>query len=639
VVAVSADRIVAARDASARPARRLQECANIGAARSRIAQPSEGHHMPTAIFKVFRLFGQFKLRFFISQFMMLVAAVCIVAYASLISPLVDKGMVGGDAEAAIDIGIAMLVLALVMGVAIAISGSQAVFFSQGAAFYIRRELYSTIQGYSFENFDHRPTGDLMVRLNADVVNIQNAVLYTLLLGSLAPFLLLLTIVMAFINTPDLVWVVLVVIVAVLAVMALLVPAIDRAYRRRQEALDELNGTFQENLTGISVVKAFVRERYEIEKFDRRAAALRGPEYQAAWRVAFMAPLLTGLGQLAIVLALWAGGNNVLNNEGLTVGDVSTFTQYMALIITPLALLAQVMPLVLRGDVSAKRIIDAAETEATIQDPEHPIDVDREEVRGRVVFENVTFAFRRADGTYDPPALKNINLTIEPGQQVGFLGATGAGKSALINLIPRFYDVTGGRITIDGVDVREVPVQELRETVGIALQEAVLFQQPIRPNLKFGAPETEDAVMFNAAKAADAFGFVSRLPESWDAPVARRGYNFSGGQRQRLSITRALTPRPRVLILDDSTSALDASTEGRVQAAIPEFMEGATTIYVAQRISALIDLDHIYLLDQGEIITEGTHEELLASSPLYQEIYESQLGGGVTAGIDLEGATS
>ena len=180
------------------------------------------------------------------------------------------------------------------------------------------------------------------------------------------------------------------------------------------------------------------------------------------------------------------------------------------------------------------------------------------------------------------------------------------------------------------------MQDLRKTVGIALQEAVLFQQPIRPNLKFGAPDAEDAVMFDAAKAADAFGFVSRLPEAWDAPVARRGYNFSGGQRQRLSITRALTPKPSVLILDDSTSALDASTEGRVQAAIPEFMERATTIYVAQRISALIDLDHIYLLDQGEIIAEGTHEELLASSPMYQEIYESQLGGGVTAGIDLEG---
>ena len=594
--------------------------------------------MPTSIFQVFRHFGQHKLRLFISQFMMLIAAICIVVYATLISRLVDEGMVEGNLEAAVDVGIAMLVLAIIMGVSIAIAGSQAVFFSQGSAFVIRRELYRKIQTYSFENFDHRPTGDLMVRLNADVVNIQNAVLYTLLLGSLAPFLLLLTVAMALINTPDLVWVVVVVIVAVLGIMAVLVPAIDRAYRRRQEALDGLNGTFQENLTGISVVKAFVREQYEIEKFQDRASTLQEPEYQAAWRVAFMAPLLTGLGQMAIVLAMWAGGENVLSGGGLTVGDVSTFTQYMALIITPLALLAQVMPLVLRGDVSAKRIIEALDTEATIEEPDEPIDTADNAVRGRVEFQNVSFSFRRADGTYDPPALKDINLTIEPGQQVGFLGATGAGKSALVNLIPRFYDVTEGHITIDGVDVRRLPLHTLRQRVGIALQEAVLFQQPLRPNLKFGDPEAEDEVMFDAARAADSFGFVSRLPEAWDAPVARRGYNFSGGQRQRLSITRAITPKPSVIILDDSTSALDASTEGRVQGAIPEFMEGATTIYVAQRISALIDLDHIYLLDQGEIIAQGTHGDLLASSPLYQEIYEIQLGRGVTAGLDLEEVT-
>jgi len=594
--------------------------------------------MPRSILRIFGIVRDYKARFVISQVGMLVAAVCIVWYASLVSVLVDEGMVAGDASAAVDVGIWMLALAVLMGVSIAIAGSQAVFFSQGVAYYVRRELYTRVQGYSFENFDHRPTADLMVRLNSDVVNIQNAVLYSILLGSLAPFLLLLTIAMAIVNAPNLVWVVAAVIVAVLGIMVVLVPAIGRAYRQRQRALDDLNGTFQENLIGISVVKAFVRERYEMRKFEARARALRGPEYQAAWRVAFMAPLLTGLGQLAIVVAMLAGGNNVLNGAGLSVGDVSTFTQYMGLIITPLALLAQVMPLILRGEVSARRILEAYDTEATIRDRDDVIAVDHDDVRGRVVFDNVSFAFRRADGVYDPPALKNINIAVEPGQQVGFLGATGAGKSALVNLIPRFYDVTEGRITIDGVDIRDIPLHDLRKIVGIALQEAVLFQDELRPNLKFGAPEVDDDVMFDAAKAADAFGFVSRLPERWNAPVARRGYNFSGGQRQRLAITRALTPRPRVLILDDSTSALDASTEGRVQAAIPKFMGGATTVYVAQRISALIDLDRIYLLEHGQIVAEGTHEELLLTSPLYQEIYESQLGGGVTAGLDLGGAS-
>ncbi len=594
--------------------------------------------MPTSILRIFGLVREYKARFVISQLAMLVAAACIVVFASLIKELVDRGMVARDQDAALDAGIWMLVLAVAIGVLMTIAGSQAVFFSQGVAYYLRRELYAKVQHYSFENFDHRPTSDLMVRLNTDVANVQNAVLRTILLGSLAPFLLLFTVAMAVVNTPNMVWIVVVVIAAVVAVMVVLVPAIDRAYQKRQHALDALNNTFQENLTGMSVVKAFVREGHEIRKFDDRATALRGPEYQGAWRVAFMAPLLTALGQLAIVLAMWVGGNNVLDDAGLSIGELNAFTQYMALIITPLALLAQVMPSIMRANVSAARIIAAYETEPTITDGADAVDIAHDNVRGRVVFDDVSFAFRRADGSYDPPVLNNVSLVIEPGQQVGFLGATGAGKTALINLIPRFYDTTGGKVTIDGVDVRDIALDDLRRIVGVALQEAVLFKDDLRANLKFGAPEVEDSVMFDAAKAADAFGFVSRLPDDWDAMVARRGYNFSGGQRQRLGITRALTPRPRVLILDDSTSALDASTEGRVQAAIPQFIGRATTIYVAQRISALIDLDHIYVLEHGEIVAEGTHDELLQTSSLYREIYESQLGGGITAGLDVQGAS-
>jgi ATP-binding cassette subfamily B protein len=299
------------------------------------------------------------------------------------------------------------------------------------------------------------------------------------------------------------------------------------------------------------------------------------------------------------------------------------------------MMAVVLPFLMRGDASAERILKVYDDEATVQDREAAQPLDPDQVQGRIAFENVSFAFRRPDGELDPPALKNINLTIEPGQQVGFLGATGAGKSALINLIPRFYDVTEGRITLDGVDVRDIPQDNLRQIVGIALQEAVLFQGDVRFNLKFGQPDADDDLMIEAAQAADSYGFVMNLPERWEAPVSQRGYNFSGGQRQRLSINRTLTTKPKVLILDDSTSALDASTEGRVQAAIPEFTNNVTTLYVAQRISAVIDLDKIYLLQNGEIIAEGDHEELLQSSPLYQEIYESQLGKGVTAGLDLE----
>ncbi len=585
--------------------------------------------------RIFSIVKRHRFRFVLSQVMMFIAALATVGYATLITPLVNEGMVAGNPEAALRIGLWMLLLGLLMGICMAVAASQAVYFSQGAGYVVRSYLFDKIQSYSFENFDHLSTGNLMVRLNADAVNIQNAMQYAIMLGSYAPFMLLATVILAIINTPNLVWVLAVVVVVVLLLMWWLIPAVDRAYKERQERLDDLNHTLQENLTGISVVKAFIREAYEIEKFNKSAGDLRIPALAAAWRVAFLSPLLTGVGQLAIILTIWVGGTQVLTGTGLTVGQVSAFTSYMSLIIAPLALMAIVVPLVLRGDVSAERILEAYDAVPTVLDKDGAKLQDPENIKGHIAFENVSFAFRRPDGKLDPPALKNINLTIKPGQKVGFLGATGAGKSALINLIPRFYDVTEGRITIDGIDVRDIPQDNLRQIVGIALQEAVLFQGDMRFNLKYGNPDVEDGVMFAAAEAADSYSFINNLPEKWEAPVARRGYNFSGGQRQRLSINRALTAEPKVIILDDSTSALDASTEGRVQEAIPEFMHQATTLYVAQRISAVIDLDHIYLLENGEIIAQGNHEELLESSPLYQEIYESQLGGGVTAGLDLQ----
>jgi ATP-binding cassette subfamily B protein len=302
------------------------------------------------------------------------------------------------------------------------------------------------------------------------------------------------------------------------------------------------------------------------------------------------------------------------------------------------MLAILIPFVLRGDASAARILEVYDAEPDVQDKPETISVAPDDVKGKIQFENVTFAFRRPDGDLDPPALKNINLTIEPGQSIGFLGATGSGKTALVNLIPRFYEVTEGRILIDEVDVRDYPQKTLRQTVGIALQEALLFQGDVRFNLKFGKPEAEDEEMFNGAKAADSYGFITKIPEKWEARVAQRGANFSGGQRQRLSMSRTLTPQPRILIMDDSTSALDVATEARVQEAIPDTYPDVTTLYVAQRISAVIDLDNIVLLENGEIVATGNHEQLMESSQLYQEIYESQLGGGITADLDEEVAS-
>lgn len=584
--------------------------------------------------RLFVIFKYFRARLIVSQLLLLVSALCMIWIATLNQQLINEGIVAENPDMILDTGYQMVVLAVIAGLTMAATAGLAVFFAQGTAYIIRVELYNKIQTFSFANFDNFRTGNLLVRLNADVVNIQNAVTYGVILLLYAPFMVLVALILAFIFTPSLAWILIVVSIVVVVVMAFLVPQVFKAYDERQRRLDDVNNTLQENLSGVRVVKAFVREELEIERFKGKAEAMRQPAFAAAFRVAVFSPLLTGIAQISIAATIGIGGVQILSGSGLNVGELITFMQYLNLVVMPLAMLAIVVPFLLRGDASAKRIFEVIDAEPAVQDKENvqPLAIDK--VKGRIVFENVTFAFRRPDGDLDPPALKKINLTIEPGEQIGFLGATGAGKTALVNLIPRFYDVSEGRITLDGVDVRNIPQEQLRQIVGIALQEAVLFQGDVRFNLKFGVPDSEDRVMFEAAKAADAYGFISNLPEKWEAPVARRGYNFSGGQRQRLSMSRTLTAQPKILILDDSTSALDVATESRVQDAIPGFTPQLTILYVAQRISAVINLDKIVLLENGEITAVGTHEELMESSTLYQEIYESQLGAGITEGLEV-----
>lgn len=583
-----------------------------------------------------RLFGYYKgyrIRLVFSQVLLLISASASMGVATLNQQLINEGIQAGDMEVVLNVGIWMMVLAMVAGAAMAGTASYAVFFAQGTAYILRTKLYNKIQTFSFENFDQFRTGNLLVRLSADVQYVQVAIMYTVMMFLTAPIMVTVALILTAVRTPGLLWIMIAVIGLILAIMAFLVPPVFRAYTERQERLDTLNNTMQENLSGARVVKAFVREEYENKRFAQRADEMRKPSYQAAFRVAFFSPLLSGMAQLAIAFSMFFGGQQVLDGTGVDVGQLIAFTQYLNMVVMPLALMAIVIPLILRGDASASRIFTVMDAKTAITDDPSVKPMDSAGVKGRIVFEDVTFAFRRPDGELDPPAIKNINLTIEPGQRVGFLGATGAGKSALVNLIPRFYDVTNGRITIDGVNVRDIPQEDLRQMVGIGLQEALLFQGDMRFNLKFGAPDVDDEVMQEAAKAADSYGFINNLPLQWEAAVARRGYNFSGGQRQRLSMNRTLTTRPKILILDDSTSALDVATESRVQDSIPDFAPKLTTIYVAQRISAVLNLDKIVLLENGEIIGEGSHEELMASSPMYQEIYESQLGNDVLAGIE------
>lgn len=574
------------------------------------------------------IYKPYRGRLILSQLLLLISAVCSLATAALTQRLVNEGIAQQNVEIILNTGFWMIVLALISAAGMIGAGLLAVLFSQGTAYIIRREVYARIQAFSFANYDRLRTGNLLVRLSADTQNVANAVMYVLFMLLFAPFMLIVAFGLALLSSPGLVWILLVVAAVVLGLGWLIVPRVFKAYEERQSRLDDLNNTMQENLAGIRVVKAFVREEYEKEKFGNRSEAMRVVAFQAAFIVAFIGPLLDGVTQIGRAVATWIGGVQVLANAGLNTGELLAFTQYMQMVVVPLAMMAVVVPLILRGETSAKRLFEVYDTEPVVGDRPDAVALDPATVKGRVVFDHVTFAFQRPDGAFEPPVLKDLDLEIEPGQRIGILGATGAGKTALVNLLPRFYDVTGGRITIDGVDIRNVPQKNLRAIVGIALQEAVLFQGDLRFNLKFGAPDVDDDVMRAAGRTADAAEFIENLPQKYDAPVTRRGYNFSGGQRQRLSMARTLTPQPRIVILDDSTSALDVATEGRVQDSIPRFLAGATIIYVAQRISAVIDLDKIVLMEAGRIVDMGTHDELLARSPLYQDIYESQLGAGL-----------
>jgi ATP-binding cassette subfamily B protein len=422
------------------------------------------------------------------------------------------------------------------------------------------------------------------------------------------------------------WILLMVIPAVLGILAVFLFKISPLFEVQQRQLDDLNQVLQESLAGVRVVKAFVQGEYENRRYDRTNQAFWQASLHPMRYVAALQPSFFLIVNLATALVLWFGGRAVSQGDS-TVGELMAFTQYLVTILVPLVVLATITPQVTAAEASAERMFEVMDTLPNLAQPSQPVlPSATAATQGQIVFENVSFGYPAPAGETLTPVLRNINLTIEPGQTVAFLGATGSGKSTLVNLIPRFYDVTEGRILIDGIDVRDLAPEILHQWVGIALQEAVLFSGTVRENVGYGRPEAEQEDLVAAAAAADAHGFISAMPEGYDAPVARRGSNFSGGQRQRISIARALAVQPRILILDDSTSALDMATEARVQEAVQDLMAATTKLYVAQRISTVLTADRIFLLEAGELVAQGTHETLLATSPLYQDIYQSQLGG-------------
>ncbi|MGC9399994.1 MAG: ABC transporter ATP-binding protein [Anaerolineae bacterium] len=542
----------------------------------------------------------------------------------LIERIVDVGIANLDLGVVLRTGALMIGLALVGAVGGIINGVFAVKATQGFGADLREALFRKVQTLAFADLDALDTGRLITNLTNDVTQVQRALYLLLRILIRAPLLLIGSLIMVVVTAPQLAFLPLILLVVVLIGLLLIINRAYPLYTLVQERLDALNTVLQENLAGVRVVKAFVREGHEERRFGKANEALMEQTIRVTRLLAITLPLVLLALNLGLVGVLWFGGVQVTQGA-MTTGEIISFLNYLQRTLISLIMISMIVLQVSRAEASARRIDEVLMTEPSIQN--RPNALREHRFRGRVAFENVCFGY---DGQGGALVLKDINFIAEPGQTVALLGSTGAGKSSLVYLIPRFYDVTAGRVTVDGVNVRAFDKATLRRNIGFVLQESVLFSGTIRDNIRYGRPNASDAEVIRAAQAARAHEFIMGFPDGYDTVLGQRGVNLSGGQKQRIAIARALLLQPAVLILDDSTSSVDVETEAEIQAALEGLMRERTSFVIAQRVSTVMTADKILVLDDGQIAAQGTHRELLASSPIYREIYDSQLGNGGTA---------
>ena len=537
----------------------------------------------------------------------------------LMSDIIDQGVSHGDVREIMWTGVEMAVcavLALITGLLYARYAARA---SYGFGARIRQAEYAKVQHYAFGNLDHFETSSLITRMTTDVTVVQNAINGGFRPMVRGPAMLVLGVALSFYMSPRLAVVFFVCAPVLGCILFFIVRRIAPMYARLQQAMDHLNTVVQECLTAIRAVKAFVRGGYEEEKFKEVNTELMGVSL-ATFRTAVLnLPAFQLTMYAAMVSILWFGGNMILQGS-LTVGRLTSFLSYVLQVMNSLMMISNVFLLMTRSLASAHRIAAVLDEPVELESPAHPV---TEIPDGGVVFEHVSFKYHPDAAEY---ALAGIDLSIQPGQTVGILGGTGSAKSTLVQLIPRLYDATEGRVLVGGRDVREYDLTALRDAVGIVLQKNVLFSGTVRENLLWGDPTADDATLWAACKAACADEFLRRMPGGLDADLGQGGVNVSGGQKQRLCIARTLLKKPKILIFDDSVSAVDTATEAKIRKALAA-LEGVTKIIIAQRVTSVMGTDKIVVLEDGRIHAVGTHSQLLASDPIYQEIYHSQMKGG------------
>jgi ATP-binding cassette subfamily B protein len=551
------------------------------------------------------------------------------AIPRLIQRIIDQGINQGDQNVVIQTAVIMLGISALSTIFALGNNYYSIQVGESIGRDLREALFVKIQSFSHGNLDHFTTGKLMVRLSSDAGAAQRLVQVTLRIGTRAPMLMIGSLILMFSTSSSMALTILPLLLVTGVVIAIFSIKMEPMYRFVQQKLDWMNTVLQENIAGVRVVKAFVRAEREEQRFEAANEEFTRSNVRVMQFMSSLWPASTVIVNIGMVVVIWAGGLRAIEGQ-MSQGQIVAFINYLMTTLGPLTLMAMLSNTWANGFASMRRILEVLDAEPEVQQAANAYPLP-EDVRGRVVFENVSFHY---NGSCDEPVLREVNLTAEAGQMVAILGATGSGKSSLVNLVPRFYDVAGGRVLIDRHDLRDLQQQSLIAQVGIVPQETILFSGSVRDNIRYGRPEASEDEVIAAAKVAQAHEFILKLPNGYDTHVEERGVNLSGGQKQRLAIARAIVTRPKILIFDDSTSSVDVETETKIQHGLEAMLKETTRFVVAQRISTVLNADKIVVIDQGRIAAEGTHAHLMQTSPIYREIYDSQLGEGLRAETEV-----
>ncbi len=569
---------------------------------------------------------EFKLPSILTPICMIGEVICEMIIPILMAKIVDDGIYGNNMGIIFRIGGMMVVIAifgLLAGLGGAYFGSKA---STGLARNLRKAMFDNIQTFSFANIDKFSTSGLVTRLTTDVTNIQNAYMMILRMAMRAPASLIIAMVAAFSISAKLSSVYLVAVIFLACVMLFVMNKATKYFKQVFEKYDELNESVQENVSAIRVVKAYVREDYENDKFKKAALNIYNMFVKAEMNIVYMSPIMTATIYACILLVSWFGAHMIVGGE-LTTGNLMSLLTYCMSILMNLMMLAMIFVMITMAQASGKRIAEVIEEKTLITNKENAV---TEVADGSISFEHVDFAYNQ---TSEEPVLKDINLEIKAGETIGIIGGTGSAKSSLVNLISRLYDVSKGAVKVGGVDVRDYDLETLRDQVSVVLQKNVLFSGTILDNLRWGDKNATEEECKRACEMACADEFIEKMPNGYNTEIEQGGTNVSGGQRQRLCIARALLKKPKILILDDSTSAVDTATDSKIRKAFAEEIPGTTKLIIAQRISSVQECDRIIVMDDGMVNGFGTHEELLESNDIYREVYESQTGASGDADFD------